>query len=119
MPSDYCTFCEVIAGKLPSRTEFEDDDIIVFHNQLGWVPVMLLLVPKEHITQEEMWRNGDLIVRIGNLAVDLGTRFCPEGYRLVSNVGRDAEQSQPHGHLHLIGGTRLGMYLGGPMRGRH
>ncbi|HAL47901.1 MAG: HIT domain-containing protein [SAR202 cluster bacterium] len=117
MASDNCTFCKIIARRLPSRIEYEDNDIIVFHNQLGWVPVMLLLAPKEHITQIEMWQNGDLIARIGKLAVELGDKHCPDGYRLVSNVGKDAEQSQPHSHVHLIGGTKLGMYLGGPMRG--
>jgi len=30
------------------------------------------------------------------------------GYRLVLNVGEDAQNSVPHLHLHLLGGRRLG-----------
>ena len=118
MTSNYCTFCKIVERQLPSKIEYEDDDIIIFHNQLGWLPVMLLLVPKAHITQAEMWLDGELIARLGKLAIEFGEKFCPEGFRLVSNLGPDAEQSQPHSHLHLIGGRRLGMYLDGPMRGK-
>jgi hypothetical protein len=29
---------------------------------------------------------------------------------MLSNVGFDAMQSQPHGHVHVLGGTFLGEY---------
>ena len=118
MTSNNCTFCKIVERQLPSKIEYEDDDIIIFHNHLGWLPVMLLLVPKAHISQAEMWLDGELIARLGKLAMEFGEKFCPEGFRLVTNLGRDAEQSQPHSHVHLIGGRHLGMYLDGPMRGK-
>ena len=51
----YCVFCEIIAHREPARIEYEDDDVIVFHNVLNWVPVMLLAVPKQHMLQYELW----------------------------------------------------------------
>jgi diadenosine tetraphosphate (Ap4A) HIT family hydrolase len=40
----------------------------------------------------------------------MGERFCRNGFRVLSNFGTDAMQSQPHGHVHVIGGTYLGEY---------
>ncbi len=111
MTADNCTFCDIVAGRLPSRVRYEDSDIIVFDNQLNWLPVMLLLVPKAHMTQEEMWSDGAVMSRIGELAIKLGQEYCPNGFRLLSNVGDDALQTQPHGHLHMIGGTYMGLYV--------
>ena len=44
------------------------------------------------------------------MACDIGDEMCPNWYRLISNVGRDAMQSQSHGHVHILGGTHLGPY---------
>ena len=48
--------------------------------------------------------------RLGNVAVNMGAMYCPNGFRLLSNFGHDGLQSQSHGHLHVIGGTPLGEY---------
>ena len=111
MESPYCTFCEIVAGRLPARVRYEDDAVVVFNNQLDWVPVMLLLVPREHLTQAEMWSCGPLLSRMGALAMRLGDEHCPNGFRVLSNFGHEALQTQPHGHLHVIGGDRLGLYV--------
>jgi histidine triad (HIT) family protein len=110
----YCTFCEIVARRLPSRVRYEDDEVLVFDNQLDWVPVMLLLIPKAHMTQAEMWSSGPLMAKLGALAVRLGQERCPNGFRVLSNFGHDALQTQPHGHLHVIGGTHLGLYVRRP-----
>ena len=112
MPGDPCTFCEVIAGRLPGNIRFEDDEIVVFDNHLGWVPVMLLLAPRRHMTQTELWGSGVLIARMASLAVRMGQEHSPGGFRVLSNFGRDALQTQGHGHLHVLGGAYLGLYVG-------
>ena len=108
-----CTFCLIVAGQLPSRVRYEDSDIIVFDNRLRWLPVMLLLVPRAHMTQAEMWSDAAVLSRIGQVAVRLGQEHCPDGFRLLSNIGEDALQTQPHAHLHLLGGARYGTIRAG------
>ncbi|RLC56293.1 MAG: histidine triad nucleotide-binding protein [Chloroflexi bacterium] len=103
----YCVFCEIIAHKAPAEILFEDDEVIVFRNRLGWVPTMLLSVPKKHLTQAELWSN---LGRVGEIAVRMGQEHCPAGFRLLSNFGHDAMQSQEHGHIHVLGGVFLGEY---------
>lgn len=105
----YCVFCEIIAHESPARIEYEDDDVIVFHNVLNWVPVMLLAVPRKHMAQYELWTSG-LIANVARAAADMGAKHCPRGFRVLSNFGPDAMQSQPHAHVHVIGGTFLGEY---------
>ena len=106
----YCVFCEIIAGRSPAKVVYEDDDVIAIHNQLNWVPVMLLVIPKKHMTQKEMW-NDPVMAQIANVAVEMGDSHCPGGYRLLSNFGHQGMQSQTHGHLHVLGGTHLGRYV--------
>ena len=110
---DYdCEFCDIVAGNAPRRIRYESPDLLVIHNQLTWAPVMLLILPKQHMGQREFW-GSPLFARAAKLAVELGEEDCPDGYRLLSNIGRDALQTQAHGHLHVIGGTALGLYISG------
>ncbi|MCH7698749.1 MAG: HIT domain-containing protein [Chloroflexi bacterium] len=106
-PAHWCTFCRIVAKQEPAEILYEDDDVVVFRNQLRWVPVMLVVVPRVHRSQEELWRNLGPAAKV---AVEMGEQHCPNGFRLLSNVGFDAMQSQPHGHIHVIGGTFLGEY---------
>ena len=105
--TNWCTFCRIVNKQEPAEVLYEDDQVLVFRNRLRWVPVMLLVVPKEHKSQEDLWRR---LGRVGEVAIEMGTTYCPNGFRLLSNVGFDAMQSQPHGHVHVLGGTFLGEY---------
>ncbi len=109
--STICTFCEIVGGRLNAQIHFEDNDVVVFENNLEWLPVMLLVVPRDHMTQTELWENGSLISKLGLLAVSLGNQHCPNGFRVLSNFGEDALQTQRHGHLHVLGGRELGLYV--------
>ncbi len=104
----YCVFCNIVARKEPANIIFEDDDIIVIQNVLRWAPVMLLAMTRDHKSQSELWNDG--IAKVGAKATELGKQYCPGGFRLLSNFGYDAMQSQEHGHLHVVGGTHLGPY---------
>jgi len=88
--------------------------VVVFDNKLDWVPVMLLVTPRAHRTQSELWTDPAMVGKIGELAVRFGRELCPGGYRLLSNFGNDALQTQDHAHLHVIGGTQLGLYVRRP-----
>lgn len=120
LPRSVCVFCDIIAGHEPATIHYRDDEVIVFENVLGWVPVMLLAVPIRHMQQAELWQN---MGHIGRVAVEMGERYCPNGFRLVSNFRGearwlgDAHQSQEHAHIHILGGCPLGPYVN-PYLGR-
>ncbi len=108
MPTD-CVFCEIIARREPADIRYEDERVVVFRNRLNWVPVMLLAVPKEHMTQGELWTSG-AIADVARVAAEVGDEHSPAGFRLLSNFGLQAMQSQVHAHIHVLGGTFLGEY---------
>ena len=44
-----CIFCKIIAGQIPAKKFYEDDEMLAFHDIHPWAPVHVLIVPKEHI----------------------------------------------------------------------
>ncbi len=104
----YCVFCQIIRREEPADILYESGDVIAFRNRLHWVPVMLLVIPKRHITQTELW---DDMGEVGRVANALGREHCPRGFRVLSNSGPDGMQSQEHAHVHVLGGRFLGEYV--------
>ena len=102
-------FCEIIARREPGEVLHEDDEVIVIRNILRWIPVMLLAMPKRHMTQKQLW-SDPMVARVSEAAVRVGTEHCPNGFRLLANFGRDGMQSEDHGHMHILGGAYLGPY---------
>ena len=99
------TFSRIIAGELPAKWASNDPDspVVCFHNRLNWERVMLLVVPRTFMTQEELWLD-DVLQDALRLAVAMGEQHCPEGFRVLSNFGRGAHQSQLHAHIHVVSG---------------
>ncbi|MQF85922.1 MAG: HIT domain-containing protein [SAR202 cluster bacterium] len=110
-----CVFCDVIDQKIPRQVRYEEENLIVFKNTLDWVPLMYIVAPKMHMSQTEFWCSP-IFLQASRTAVRLGEEDAPNGFRLVSNFGIDAMQSQPHGHLHLLGGNHLGLYVDFPSK---
>lgn len=99
------TFSRIVSGDLAAKwvSNEPDSPVVCFYNRLKWERVMLLVVPRTYMTQEEMWQDYVLQDAL-RLAVKVGEELCPEGFRVLSNFGRGAHQSQLHGHLHVISG---------------
>lgn len=104
-----CVFCSIVTGTEPSIVVYQDDDVLVFRNRLRWVPIMLLAIPKVHMTQDQLW-SSTIVSKVASVAARVGRQECPKGYRLLSNFGGDAMQSVEHGHIHILGGIHLGPY---------
>jgi len=46
---DNCIFCKIAAKQIPSKTIYEDDDVIAFLDINPAAPVHFLIVPKQHV----------------------------------------------------------------------
>ena len=106
-----CLFCEIVAGRIPAKVAYQDDEVLAFHDINPQAPVHLLLVPKRHITSLTDLAPGDdaLVGRLVRQARDLAREhgLAERGFRLVFNCGDDAGYSVYHIHLHLVGGRTL------------
>lgn len=106
-----CLFCSIAEGSIPSKKAYEDDRCLVFHDIAPQAPVHLLIIPKEHIesvaaiTAENASLIAHLMTVIAKMAKELK---LDHGFRVVSNCGKDAKQSVPHLHFHLLAGRELG-----------
>ena len=108
-----CIFCKIIAGQIPSRKVYEDDELLAFHDIAPWAPVHFLIVPKQHIQSmadvgpEHAALLGKMMTLAPKLALQEGCRPYPEGgYRIVINTGREGGQEVQHLHMHVMGGPR-------------
>ena len=108
-----CIFCKIIAGKIPSKKVYEDDDIYAFHDIHPWAPVHFLMIPKNHIASmahvgaEHAAVLGRMMTLIPQLALQEGCNPYPQGgFRIVGNTGDEGGQEVPHLHFHVIGGPR-------------
>ena len=104
-----CVFCRISAGTEPAKFRYLDDEVMVIVNKLTWVPIMLLVIPRKHHSQLELW-DSSIMNKMSTIAADFGCMYCPEGFRILSNFGGHGLQSQHHGPLHVIGGRDLGPY---------
>lgn len=108
--ADDCLFCNIVAGKVPSKKVYEDDRVFVFEDIHAQAPVHFLIIPKRHIAglKEAQPKDAELLGYMQLVAARLGREHDIEsGYRTVYNVGPGAGQSVFHIHLHLIGGRAL------------
>ena len=106
-----CLFCKIATGQIPSTIVYQDDQIVAFKDINPQAPHHILLIPKRHITSMDhvTKEDGQLLVNIFTVAQQLAHQLQIEnGYRFLTNVGRDAGQSVFHLHFHLLGGRSLG-----------
>ncbi len=102
-----CIFCKIVAGQIPSRKVYEDDEMLAFHDINPAAPMHFMIIPKEHIESlavaEERHAGvlGRMLARTGRLAREQGS---PEGFRTIVNTGRIGRQDVYHLHIHVIGG---------------
>jgi len=108
-----CLFCKIVAGQVPSKLVYQDDEFYAFHDIHPSAPVHFMIIPKLHIASmallqpEHAAMMGRMMVLIPQLALQEGCRPYPEGgFRLVVNTGADGAQDIHHLHLHVMGGPR-------------
>ncbi len=104
-----CIFCKIVAGHIPAKKVYEDEDLLAFHDIAPWAPVHVLIVPKRHIASmadvgaDDQAVLGKMMVLAPKLMAELGVTG---GFRQIINTGRDGGQEVYHVHMHVMGGPR-------------
>lgn len=108
-----CLFCKIVAGTIPSKIVYQDDEIFVFNDIHPWAPVHFLMIPKRHIPSlahigpTHAGLMGRIMVLAPQLALQAGCEPYPDGgFRIVSNTGAQGGQEVHHLHIHVMGGPR-------------
>ncbi len=102
-----CIFCKIVAGDIPAKKVYEDEDILAFQDIHPLRPVHVLVIPKKHITSlatataEDSMVLGKILTKANEIATSQGSA---DGFRLIINTGRVGQQEVPHIHAHIVGG---------------
>jgi len=97
--------------EIPASIVYEDERVLAFSDINPQAPTHILVIPKRHIASlneigvEDDQLLGELVRRAAAIAKERG--LAAGGFRTVFNTNRDAGQTVPHIHLHLLGGRSM------------
>jgi histidine triad (HIT) family protein len=103
-----CLFCKIIAGEIPAKILYEDEQLVVIEDINPVAPTHLLLIPRKHIVntldlaEEDDALLGHIFRTAATMARERGV--ADAGFRLVANTNAAAGQSVFHIHFHLLAG---------------
>jgi histidine triad (HIT) family protein len=111
--SENCIFCKIVAGQIPSKKVYEDEEMYAFHDINPSAPVHFLMIPKRHFanlmdaTSADEALLGRMMAIAPRLASEQGCRPGDTGgFRVMVNNGVDGGQEVYHLHIHVMGGPR-------------
>ena len=105
-----CLFCRIIAGDIPSSKVYEDEAVYAFRDIDPKAPTHFLVLPKAHIASaaDVTSENAAVVAHIFEVIAALAReQGFSEGFRVVSNVGKQGGQSVPHLHFHVLAGRDM------------
>jgi histidine triad (HIT) family protein len=105
-----CIFCKIVAGEIPAKKLYEDEQVMAFADVNPQAPVHALIVPKRHIVSlgHVSRENAGLLGHLHAVASELAAKHAlTNGYRTVINTGPDGGQTVGHLHVHLLGGRPM------------
>lgn len=110
-PQADCLFCKIVAGEIPAGIVRRGPRTVVFRDTDPQAPVHVLVIPTEHYPNAAALAEADAglldeLVTQGHAAA-VSEGVADSGYRIVFNTGRDAHQTVPHVHAHVIGGRAM------------
>ena len=109
-------FAKILRGEIPCKKILETAHSLAFYDVAPQAKIHALVIPKgEYVSFADFYARATdaeiagYIRDIGETAKKLGVE--ENGYRLLSNHGKNAKQEVPHLHFHICGGELLGALL--------
>ena len=109
-------FARILRGELPSKSIYEDEHVLAFHDINPLAPTHILVIPKgAYVSWDDFSEKASdseiagFVRAVGTIARDEG--LVDQGYRILANVGLNSGQEVPHLHAHIFGGRPLGPML--------
>jgi histidine triad (HIT) family protein len=107
-----CLFCKIVKDEIPAKIVKRSDDALAFRDIDARAPVHVLVIPTKHVAAARNAKGaegerllGRLLAFAAEVASDEG--LDADGYRIVTNTGKNAGQSVDHLHLHVLGGRKM------------
>lgn len=109
-------FAKILRGEIPCNKVHEDEHTLAFHDINPQAPTHILVIPKGAYVSWTDFSETASDAEIAALAravttVARNAGVAEEGYRVLSNIGANANQEVAHLHIHVFGGRKLGHML--------
>jgi len=103
-----CLFCKIIAGEIPCAKVYENEKLLAFRDINPQAKTHVLIVPKKHM-KNVLECDGETMAALLNAVQVIAKQegVAEDGFRIVSNCGKNGAQSVNHLHIHLMGGRQL------------
>ena len=112
-------FAKILRGEVPLKADekiYENEFILSFYDINPRKKIHALVIPKGEYTDLDDFSKRasdkeilELIKGINIVAKKLGISINGgEGYRTITNIGKNGGQEVPHLHFHLFGGEKIG-----------
>jgi diadenosine tetraphosphate (Ap4A) HIT family hydrolase len=109
-------FARILRGEIPAKKVYEDEHALAFNDIAPQAAIHVLVIPKgPYVSVTDFSTQGSdaEIAGFWRAVAQVARQLELEqpGFRLLTNMGRDAGQEVPHFHVHLFGGHALGPML--------
>ena len=108
-------FAKILRNEIPCKKVYENDYVLSFHDINPLKKTHVLLIPKgEYIDLDDFHNKAsereiiEFNKAITYVAEKLKISSQENGYRILSNIGKDGGQEVPHLHYHIFGGEKIG-----------
>ncbi|MDB9786772.1 HIT domain-containing protein [Bacteriovoracaceae bacterium] len=105
-----CLFCQILRKDIPAEIVFENDKVVAFKDINPIAKVHLLFIHRNHSQNiNEMTNNPQDILDIYSAIkkFSLEKEYSESGFRVITNLGKNACQTVFHTHFHFLAGEKL------------
>ena len=109
-----CIFCRIVAGTIPAKELYRDDEVVAFQDIHPQAPLHALVIPTKHLSTLNDAEAVDQAV-LGKLmlvAKQVANAAGYQDYKVQMNCGKGAGQVVFHMHLHVLAGGLRGKEVG-------
>jgi histidine triad (HIT) family protein len=103
--SEDCIFCSIVAGDIPARVVYEDDETLAFLDANPLAPGHTLVIPRAHherLTDLDDDTASAVFQALYDLTGAVEAGVDADGSNVAFNNGEAAGQEVPHVHGHII-----------------
>ena len=108
-------FAKILRKEIPCKKIFENDHVFSFHDINPQKKIHVLVIPKgEYVDLDDFINKAsDKEIVEFNKAIVLIVKMLKisnqeDGYRVLSNIGKNSGQEVSHLHYHIFGGELIG-----------
>jgi histidine triad (HIT) family protein len=102
---DDCIFCKIVAGDIPGKILYQDDESIAFLDAFPLVEGHTLVIPKAHHEQLQDLPPASAkswMLAVQHVAANLQTATNADALTIGLHNGKAAGQVVPHVHMHIL-----------------